>query len=64
VLLSKIPKKDSGSHVSKTGVDPHEIVRIMLDDTRKQRLMHEHVAKRAKGMHRSKESETGCTKQA
>ena len=33
---SKIPKRDSGSHVSKTGVNPHEIVGIRLDDTSKQ----------------------------
>ena len=64
MLSSKIPKKDLGSHVSKTGVDLHEIVRIMLDHTSKQRLMHGHVGKRAKGMHRSKESQTGGTKQA
>ena len=33
-----------------------------MDDTSKQRLMHEHVGKRAKRMHRSKESQTGGTK--
>ena len=32
---SKIPKRDSGSWESKTGVNPHEIVGIRLDDTSK-----------------------------
>ena len=41
---SKIPKRDLRSRVSKTGVNPHEIVEIRLDETNKQRLMHEHVA--------------------
>jgi len=45
---SKIPKRDSGSRVSKTGVNPHEIVGIRLDDTSKQGLMHENSGKRAK----------------
>ena len=31
--LSKIPKRDSRSRVSKIGTDPHEIVGIRLDDT-------------------------------
>ena len=34
-----------------------------MDDTNKQRLMHEHVRKCAKRMLRSKESQTGGTKQ-
>ena len=61
---SKIPKRDFGSGVTKTGVNPHEIVRIRLDDISKQRLMHEHVGKHAKRMHISKESQTGGIKQA
>ena len=61
---SEIPKRDSGSHVSKSGLNPHKIVGIMLDDTSKQRLMHEYVGKHAKRMHRSKESQTGGIKQA
>ena len=64
VPSSEIPKRDSGSHVSKSGLNPHKIVRIMLDDTSKQRLMHEYVGKHAKRMHRSKESQTGGVKQA
>jgi len=63
VPSSKIPKRDSGSHVSKTGVNPHEIVGIRLDDTSKQGLMHEHIGKHAK-MQRSKESQIGGIKQA
>ena len=43
--LNKTPKRDSGSCVSKMGVNPHEIVGIRLDDTSKQGLMHEHVSK-------------------
>jgi len=35
-----------------------------MDDKRKQRLMHKHVGKCAKRMHRSKESQTGGTKKA
>ena len=35
-----------------------------MDNTSKQGLMHEHVGKRAKRVHRSKESQTGGTKQA
>ena len=46
------------------GVNPHEIVGVRLDDTSKQRLMHEHVSKCEKIMHRSKESQMGGTKQA
>ena len=60
---SKIPKRDSGSHVSKTRVNPHELVGIKLDDISKQGLMHEHIDKRAK-MQRSKKSQKGGTKQA
>ena len=60
---SKIPKWDSGSRVSKMGVNPHEIVRIRLDDTSKQGLMHELVGKCAK-MQRSKGSLMCGTKQA
>ena len=45
------------------GVNPHKIVGIRLDDISKQGLMHKHVGKRAK-MQRSKESQTGGTKQA
>jgi len=51
VSSSKIPKRDFGSHVSKTSVNSHKIVGIRLDDTSKQRLKHEHVGKRAKIMH-------------
>ena len=61
--LSQTPKRDSGSCISKTGVNPHKIVEIRLDDTSKQRLMYDYVGKRAK-MHRSKESQMGGTKQA
>ena len=61
VPLSKIPKWDSGSRVSKTGVNLHEIVGIRLDDTSKQRLLHEHVGKHEK-MQRSKENQMGGTK--
>ena len=32
---SKIPIKDSGSHVSRTSVNPHEMVGIRLDNTSK-----------------------------
>ena len=46
--LNKTPKRDSGSCVSKMGVNPHEIVGIRLDDTSKQGLMHEHVGKQQK----------------
>ena len=60
---SKIPKQDSGSCVSKMGVNPHEIVKIRLDDKGKQGLIHEYVGKRAK-MQRSKGSQMGGTKQA
>ena len=35
MLSSKIPKRDSGSRVSKTSMNPHEIVGIRLDDTSK-----------------------------
>ena len=42
---NKNPKRDSGSRVSKMGVNLHEIVGIRLDDTSKQGLMHEHVGK-------------------
>ena len=45
---NKIPIRDSGSHVSKIGVNSHEIVGIRLDVTSKQGLMHEHVGKHAK----------------
>ena len=58
---NKIPKSNSRSHVSKTGVNPHEIVGIRLDDTSKQGLIHGHVGKRAK-MQRSKESQMSVTK--
>ena len=58
----KIPKRDSRSCVSKTSVNSHKIIEIRLDNTSKQGLMHEHVGKRAK-MQRSKESQTGGTKQ-
>ena len=54
----KIPIRDSGSHVSKIGVNLHEIVGIRLDVTSKQGLMHEHVGKRAKKQ-RSKEIQIG-----
>ena len=64
VPSSKIPKRDSGSRVLKTGVNQHEMVGIRLDGTSKQRLMHKHVGKNAKRMHRSKESQMGGTKQA
>ena len=60
---NKIPIKDSGSRVSKTGVNPHELVGIRCDDISKQGLMHEHIGKCAK-MQRSKESQMGGTKQA
>ena len=60
---SKIPKRDSRSFVSKTGVNSHEITGIRLDNTSKQGLIHEHVGKHAK-MQRSKESQTGGIKQA
>ena len=57
---SKVPKRDSGSRVSRAGVDAHEIVGIRLDDTNKntQRRMHEHIGKCAKTQ-RNKESQTG-----
>ena len=58
----KIPKRESRSCVSKTSVNSHKIIGIRLDNTSKQGLMHEHVGKRAK-MQRSKESQTGGTKQ-
>ena len=32
---NKIPIKDSGSRISKTGVNSHKIVGIRLDDTSK-----------------------------
>ena len=60
---NKIPIRDSRTRVSKTSVNPHEIVGIRLDDTSKQGLMHEQVGERVK-MQRSKESQTGGTKQA
>ena len=60
---NKIPIRDSGSRVSKTGVNSHEIVGIRIDDTSKQGLTHEHVGKHAK-MQKSKESQMGGTKQA
>ena len=60
---NKIPIRDSGSHVSKIGVNSHEIVGIRLDVTSKQGLMHEHVGKHAK-MQKSKERQTGGTKKA
>ena len=63
ILSNKIPIRDSGSCVSKASVNPHEIVGIRLNDTSKQGLMHEQVSKRVK-MQRSKESQTGGTKQA
>jgi len=62
VSSSKIPTRDSGSHVSKMGVNQHDIVGIRLDDTSKQRLMHEYVSKHAK-MQRSKERQTSGIKQ-
>ena len=43
--LNKTPKRDSGSCVSKMGVNLHEIIGIRLDDTSKQGPMHEHVSK-------------------
>ena len=55
---SKLPIWDSGSRVSKMGVNPHKIVGISLDDTNKQGLMHEYVGKCAK-MQRSKERDKG-----
>ena len=51
---SKIPTRDLRFYVSKTGVNPHETVGIRLDDTSKQRLIHEHVSKRAKMQRRKK----------
>ena len=33
---SKVPKRDLGSRVSRTGVNLHEIVGTKLDDTNKQ----------------------------
>ena len=48
VPSNKIPIRDSGSRVSKTGVNLYEIVGIRLDDTSKQGLMHEYVGKHAK----------------
>ena len=39
---------DLGSCISKTSVNLHEIVGIRLNDTSKQRLMHERVGKRVK----------------
>jgi len=48
VPSSKISKRDSWCRVSKTGVNPYEIVGIRFDDTSKQGLMHEHVGKRVK----------------
>ena len=44
----KFPKRDSGSRLSKTGVNLHEIIGIRLNDTSKQGLMCEHVGKHAK----------------
>ena len=41
-------KRDSGSRLSKTGVNLHEIIGIRLNDTSKQGLMCEHVGKHAK----------------
>ena len=58
---NKIPKNNLRSRVSKTGVNPYEMVGIRLDDTSKQGLMHGHVGKRAK-MQRSKECQTSGTK--
>ena len=48
------------------GLDRVSIVPLdwSMDGTSKQRLMHEHVGKHAKRMHRSKESQTGGTNQA
>ena len=63
ILSNKIPIRDLGSCVSKASVNPHEIVGIRLDDRSKQGLMLEQVSKRVK-MQRSKESQTGGTKQA
>ena len=62
VPSNKIPIRDSGSRVSKIGVNLYEIVGIRLDDTSKQGLMHEYVGKHAK-MQRSKKSQTSGTKQ-
>ena len=44
----KILIRDSRSCVSKTGANLHKIVGIMVDDTSKQGIMHEHVGKHAK----------------
>ena len=60
--IKKIPIRDSGSRVSKMGVNPHKIVGIRLVDISKQGLMHKHVGKRAK-MQRSKESQVAQSKQ-
>ena len=48
------------------GLDQVSIVPVdwSMDDISKQRLMYEHVGKHAKRMHKSKESQTGGTKQA
>jgi len=48
VPSSKIPKGDSGSRISKTGMNPHELIGIRLGDISKQGLLHEHVGMRAK----------------
>ena len=63
VPSSKIPKRDSGSRVSRTGVNLHQILGIRLDDTKKhtQGHMYEHIGKCAK-MQRNKESQTGWHK--
>ena len=59
----KVPKMDSGSRVSRIGVNPHKIVGPRLDDTNKhtQRHMHEHIGKHAR-MQRNKESQMGWYK--
>ena len=60
---SKVSKRDSGSRVSRTGVNLHQILGIRLDDTKKhtQGHMYEHIGKCAK-MQRNKESQTGWHK--
>ena len=45
---NKILIRDLRSCVSKTGVNLHKIVGIMIDDTSKQGIMHEHLGKHAK----------------
>ena len=57
VPSNKIPIRDLGFRVSKTGVNLYKMQRS------KQGLMHEYVGKCAK-MQRSKESQTSGTKQA